>query len=58
MVVVFLIFLFVQKRTYFGRDIYATGGSYTAARLSGIRTERTLISRLCGGRGMRRSWAE
>lgn len=43
MVVSFIIFLFVQKRTYFGRDIYATGGSYTAARLSGIRTERTLI---------------
>ena len=44
MAVVFIIFLFVQKRTYFGRDIYATGGSYTAARLSGIRTERTLIA--------------
>ncbi len=43
MAVSFIIFLFVQKRTYFGRDIYATGGSYTAARLSGIRTERTLI---------------
>ena len=43
MVLVFLIFLFIQKRTYFGRDIYATGGSYTAARLSGVRTERTLI---------------
>jgi ribose transport system permease protein len=44
MAVVFILFLFVQKRTYFGRDIYATGGSYTAARLSGIRTERTLIA--------------
>jgi ribose transport system permease protein len=43
MVAVFVIFLFIQRRTYFGRDIYATGGSYTAARLSGIRTERTLI---------------
>ena len=43
MIVVFAIFLFVQRRTYFGRDIYATGGSYTAARLSGVRTERTLI---------------
>ncbi len=43
MIVVFVIFLFVQRRTYFGRDIYATGGSYTAARLSGVRTERTLI---------------
>jgi len=43
MIVVFAIFLYVQRRTYFGRDIYATGGSYTAARLSGVRTERTLI---------------
>jgi ribose transport system permease protein len=43
MVVIFAIFLFVQKRTYFGRDIFATGGSYTAARLSGVRTERTII---------------
>ena len=40
---VFAIFLFLQRRTYFGRDIYATGGSYTAARLSGVRTERTLM---------------
>jgi ribose transport system permease protein len=44
MAVVFVIFLVIQKRTYFGRDIYATGGSYTAARLSGIRTGRTLIA--------------
>lgn len=44
MAAAFIVFLFVQKRTYFGRDIYATGGSYTAARLSGIRTERTLIA--------------
>lgn len=43
MVGVFVLFLIVQKRTYFGRDIYATGGSYTAARLSGVRTERTLV---------------
>lgn len=39
----FLAFLFVQTRTYFGRDIYAIGGSMTAARLSGIRTSRTLL---------------
>jgi ribose transport system permease protein len=44
MAVVFILFLFIQKRTYFGRDVYATGGSYTAARLSGIRTGRTLIA--------------
>ncbi len=43
MAVAFLLFLYVQTRTYFGRDIYAVGGSITAARLSGIRTSRTLV---------------
>ncbi|MCW2889726.1 MAG: rbsC [Streptosporangiaceae bacterium] len=43
MIVTFLGALYVQQRTYLGRDIYATGGSITAARLSGIRTERTLV---------------
>ena len=39
----FLLFLYLQTRTYFGRDVYAVGGSLTAARLSGIRTSRTII---------------
>jgi len=39
----FLVFLFVQTRTYLGRDTYAIGGSMTAAKLSGIRTARTLL---------------
>jgi len=43
MAATFLLFLFVQTRTYFGRDIYAIGGSMTAAKLSGIRTARTLL---------------
>jgi ribose/xylose/arabinose/galactoside ABC-type transport system permease subunit len=43
MAVAFLLFLYIQTRTYFGRDIYAVGGSITAARLSGIRTSRTLV---------------
>ena len=43
MAAVFLVFLYVQARTYFGRDIYAVGGGMTAARLSGIRTSRTLV---------------
>ena len=43
MAVAFLLFLYIQTRTYFGRDIYAVGGSITAARLSGIRTSRTLL---------------
>jgi ribose transport system permease protein len=37
-------FLFLQSRTHFGRDIYAIGGSATAARLSGIRAPRTVIA--------------
>ena len=43
MAVAFLVFIYVQARTYFGRDIYAVGGGMTAARLSGIRTSRTLV---------------
>lgn len=43
MAAAFLLFLYIQRRTYFGRDIYAVGGSITAARLSGIRTSRTLM---------------
>jgi ribose transport system permease protein len=43
MVVVFAVALYVQKRTYFGRDIYAVGGSLTASRLSGIKTGKTLV---------------
>ena len=35
---------YVLTRSYFGRDIYAVGGSTTAARLSGIRVPSTLIS--------------
>ena len=43
MAAAFLVFLYVQARTYFGRDTYAVGGGMTAARLSGIRTSRTLV---------------
>ncbi len=35
--------LWIQHRTHLGRDIYAVGGSRTAARLAGIRTGRTLV---------------
>jgi ribose transport system permease protein len=42
MAIVFGVFLYIQKMTYFGRDVYAVGGSVTAARLSGIRTSRTI----------------
>jgi ribose transport system permease protein len=33
---------YVLRSTYFGRDVYAVGGSAPAARLSGIRVARTL----------------
>jgi ribose/xylose/arabinose/galactoside ABC-type transport system permease subunit len=41
---VFLLALYVQRSTYFGRDVYAVGGSIDAARLSGVRVGRTLIA--------------
>ncbi len=44
MIVTFVIALYVQHRTYWARDVYAIGGSHVAARLSGIRTSRTLMS--------------
>jgi ribose transport system permease protein len=43
MIVTFALSLWVQRWTYFGRDVYAVGGSIKAARLSGIRTTRTLV---------------
>jgi ribose transport system permease protein len=44
MAAVFLVALYVQRSTYFGRDIYAVGGSPDAARLSGIKVARTIIA--------------
>lgn len=43
MIVTFLISLWVQRWTYYGRDVFAVGGSIAAARLSGVRTTRTLV---------------
>jgi ribose/xylose/arabinose/galactoside ABC-type transport system permease subunit len=44
MAAVFVVAYYVQRWTFFGRDVYAVGGSLTAARLSGIRTTRTVIA--------------
>jgi ribose/xylose/arabinose/galactoside ABC-type transport system permease subunit len=44
MVGVWLVALYVQRSTYFGRDVYAVGGSADAAQLSGVRVSRTLIA--------------
>ncbi len=35
--------LYLQHRTFLGRDIFAVGGSAVAARLAGIRTGRTIV---------------
>ncbi|WP_382303662.1 ABC transporter permease [Herbiconiux sp. UC225_62] len=43
MIVVFALFLYLERRTFFGRDVFAVGGSFSAARLSGIRTTRTIV---------------
>lgn len=43
MIVTLVIGLWVQRLTYYGRDVYAVGGSMIAARLSGVRTTRTLL---------------
>ena len=44
MLLSFLIVLFLQQRTQFGRNIFAVGGSEKAAALSGIRTGRILVA--------------
>ena len=43
MAAVFLVALYVQNKTFFGRDVYAVGGNPIAARLAGIRVPGTLI---------------
>lgn len=44
MIVTFAVALFVQSRTFFGRDVYAVGGNPVAARLAGINATRTTIA--------------
>jgi ribose transport system permease protein len=39
-----IVLMFVLHRTYFGRDVYATGGNATAARLAGVDVTRTTIA--------------
>lgn len=36
-------YTFITKKTRFGRHIYALGGNYNAAKLSGVQTERTML---------------
>ncbi|CAH0310675.1 MULTISPECIES: ABC transporter permease subunit [Peribacillus] len=43
MVIVYIGMFFVLKYTMFGRHVYAIGGSEEAARLTGIKVERTLM---------------
>lgn len=53
MIVVFAAFLYLERRTFFGRDVFAVGGSFSAARLSGINTTVTivLVYAISGGLG-------
>lgn len=44
MIATLAISLFVLRRTYFGRDVYAVGGNSRAARLAGVNVTRTLIA--------------
>lgn len=43
LIVMFLLFHVVMSKTVFGRNVYALGGNETAAKLSGIKTERVKI---------------
>ncbi len=36
--------LYLQRYTFFGRDVFAVGGNLTAARLAGIRTTQTYVA--------------
>ena len=44
MLVLFAVMIFVLKQTAWGRHLYATGDDAESARLSGIRTDRVLVS--------------
>jgi ribose transport system permease protein len=44
MIISLVVAVYLQRWTYFGRRVYAVGGSLRAARLSGIRTSRTIIA--------------
>jgi len=50
LVVMFIIFHIIMTKTVFGRSVYALGGNENAAKLSGIKTDRTkiLVYILCG----------
>lgn len=43
MAALFVVGLYLQSRTYFGRDVYAIGGNEAAARLAGIRTWKVVF---------------
>lgn len=43
MLLLYLVFIFIARRTPFGRNLYAIGGNLMAARLAGIASRRTLL---------------
>lgn len=44
MFLTYVVTLYVLRRTYFGRDVYAVGGNPAAARLSGIAVGATVVA--------------
>lgn len=44
MLVSFVVYAFITKKTVFGRNIYAVGGNSTASRLAGINTKRVIAT--------------
>ena len=43
MLILYAIFIFIIRRTHFGRSLYAIGGNPKAARLAGLPTRRNLL---------------
>ncbi|AXE33709.1 ABC transporter permease [Chromobacterium phragmitis] len=43
MLILFAVFLFLLKKTVFGRHLYATGGNEEAARLSGVKVDKVKL---------------
>ena len=43
MIILYVVFLFILYRTVLGRRLYATGGNYTAAKISGIKVDNLKI---------------
>ncbi len=43
LIIVIVVYAFLTKKTVFGRHVYAMGGNYEAAKLSGVKTKKTMF---------------